>query len=159
MASALIVLTPPASRAESNSQKKPPADAQSVLDSLNNERHAMTTADGDLDPQEVEHVQRMLRIYELRAGFADVQPGNRDASLASDQGATETAQTQPLQNDVQQLRSEILDLRQQLLDTQPSRQSQGNGRIINDAAGAPNDPRQYPPYYSTPRYYRHPGYW
>jgi hypothetical protein len=137
VASAFCVAAQSADQAQNKSEKKPPqADAQSILDSLNSERTPMHTADGQLDPEEVAHVQRMIRLYELKAGFTDPQSArgkNEDtASARSDAVAQREDQSQ-----VEDLQSEVVDLRQQLQNLQQQNAGQqNNGAPINEAAGA-----------------------
>lgn len=112
------------------------ADAQAILDRLNSERHSMYAEDGTLDPAEVEHVQRMVRIYELRAGFADVgspmQNGEKGTLTASSEVQAEAAQD----GEVQQLRNEVVELRERLQDLREQSQTPVNNQTINEAAGA-----------------------
>src|SRR4051794_1038156 len=116
MTSAFIVTASSTMLAQNNIQKKPPnSGAQEILDSLNAERTSMLTAEGSVDPQEVEHVQRMLRLYELRAGFTDVEQAKLDLGLTVPPDPAEMAQGQQSSpGDVQQLQSEVADLHQQL---------------------------------------------
>lgn len=112
------------------------ADAQAILDRLNSERQSMYTEDGTLDPAEVEHVQRMVRIYELRSGFTEVgtsfQNGEKGTLTASAEAQTEAAQD----GEVQQLRNEVVELRERLQDLREQSQIPVNNETINEAAGA-----------------------
>ena len=124
-----------------NERKAPNAEAQAVLDALNQERTPMHTEDGQLDPAEVEHVQRMIKIYEMKAGFVDVDAARHALGLEPKRD-TAIAENQSQQTrEIDHLRSEIVDLRQQVEDLQQSSDaSQNTGAVIRDAAGAQNAP-------------------
>lgn len=149
IASAFLVTTHFVAHGE-DANKKRSNDAQAILDSLNSERNVMVTSDGTPDPQEIEHVQRMVRLYELKAGFADVESARKELGLASPEQSTVAAQdSSARENDVEQLRTEVVDLRQQLDELKfGSQAEQKNGAVQNEAAGAER------PASSEDRYFR-----
>jgi hypothetical protein len=138
LASAFLIAVYPSAHGESDAVKRPNPEAQAILDSINNDRTSMYTADGELDPQEVEHLHRMIKLYEMKAGFVDVEKARAELGLPSRTATTALAQNDGAQSgEIQQLRLEVVDLHQRIADLEQQNQyvHQG-GAAIQEAAGA-----------------------
>ncbi len=132
-----MVVTIPAWGGPDGAPSKRQQNAQAILDSLNKERVSMHTEDGQLDPQEVEHVQRMLRIYELKSGIADARPQSTENTLGVNSDNHSGQLTQNHSDELQGLQNEVSALRQEVQDLQDANRTlQNNQNSINEAAGA-----------------------
>ncbi len=138
-------------------EKKPPnRKGQEILDLINQDRTSLHTPEGQLDPEEIAHLQRMIRLYELRAGFTDVDTARKNLMVPASETSEAVAQqseSSSSESELKNLRDEVANLRQQLQNFQPQNSpSQNNSSTIDESAGAQHPPSDWRenPY----RYYR-----